>query len=73
MINSQTNKYEFKVYRKPAISNVQIKPNSNIYSAITIGIFKGFLLRAFNECSQKYFDAEITFLNDIFTENGHLS
>ena len=45
---------------------------SNVCTSSTIGIFKGFLLRALNVCLQKCFDEEITFLIDIFTNNGQL-
>ena len=38
--SSQTNKYEFNVYRKPAITDVQIKPNATICPTITVGVFK---------------------------------
>ena len=65
--SSQTSKYEFNVYRKPAITNVQIKPNATICPTIP----QGFLLKPFNVCSQNYLDNEIIFLIDTFTENGH--
>ena len=45
---------------------------SNVCTSSTIGIFKGFLLRALNVCLQKCFDEEITFLIDIFTNNRQL-
>ena len=50
--NNKSKKYEFKIYRKPAITNVQIKPNSDICPNITVGVFKGFLSRAYNICSE---------------------
>ena len=34
-------------------------------------VFKGFLSRAYKICTEKYFQSEIDFLIDIFTENGH--
>ena len=34
--------YDFTVYRKPAITNVKIKPHSNYSPHITIGVLKGF-------------------------------
>ena len=36
-----------------------------------MGVFKGFLSRAYTICTEKYLQSEIDFLIDIFTENGH--
>ena len=36
-----------------------------------MGVFKGFLSRAYKICTEKYLQSEIDFLIDIFTENGH--
>ena len=69
--NTGNNSYDFKIFRKTSITNVQIKPNSNIPPNITMGVFKGFLSRAYKICTEKYFQSEIDFLIDIFTENGH--
>ena len=33
IINNQTSTYEFKIYRKPAITNEQIKPTSALTQA----------------------------------------
>ena len=71
VINSTNGYYEFKVYRKDAISNVQIKPTSSVDPKIIKGVFKGFLSRAYKTCSEKYLEAEINFLIDIFVENGY--
>ena len=38
--------YEFDAHRKPALTNVQIKPDSCISSGKISSIFKGFLARA---------------------------
>ena len=43
--NNREGSYEFKVFRKDAITNVQIKPNSSINPNIINGVFKGFLVR----------------------------
>ena len=51
-------RYEFDVHRKPAPTNVQIKPHSCIPSGTIISIFKGFLLRAIKICSEKYLRME---------------
>ena len=62
----------YQIAQKTAITNAEIKPRSNICSTTTISLCKVFLSWAFNVCLQKYLDEEITFLIDIFTENGHL-
>ena len=36
-----------------------------------MGVFKGFLSRAYKICTEKYLQSEIDFVIDIFTENGH--
>ena len=36
-----------------------------------MGVFKGFLSRAYKICTEKYLQCEIDVLIDIFTENGH--
>ena len=41
--NTTNKKYEFKVHRKDAITNIHIKPNSCIDPSITKSVFKGFL------------------------------
>ncbi|XP_065650401.1 uncharacterized protein LOC136078552 [Hydra vulgaris] len=69
--NTGSGAYEFQIHRKEAITNVQLKPNSNINLNIIIGVFKGFLCRAKRICSQKHLQKEIDFLIDIFVENGH--
>ena len=43
VINSGTGVYEYDVYRKGAITNVQVKPESSHDPSILRGIFKGFL------------------------------
>ena len=49
--NTINNKYEFKVHRKKAITNIHIKPTSCIDPNIIKYIFKGFLHRAYSICS----------------------
>ena len=63
--------YDFAVYRKPAITNIQIKPDSNICPNIAAGVFKGFLSRALHICSESYLAQEIKFLINLFAKNGH--
>ena len=71
IINTGTVKYEFKIHRKNAIINVQIKPHSYVNPVLIRGIFKGFLSRAKKLCSEKYLDDELNFLVDMFVENRH--
>ena len=69
--NTGNNTYDFKIFRITSITNVQIKPNSNIAPHIAMGVFKGFLSRAYKICTEKHLQSEIDFLIGIFTENGH--
>ena len=69
--NNGTDSYDFKIFRKPAITNVQIKSNSNMAPNVSVSVFKGFLSRAYKICSERYIDEEIQFLIDVFTENGY--
>ena len=70
-INTRAEKYEFKIYRKNAITNVQIKPHSFVNPSLIRGIFKGFVSRAKRLCSGKYLDEDLNFLVDMFVEKGH--
>ena len=56
--NTINNKYEFKVHRKNAITNIHIKPTSCIKPNIIKSVFKGFLHRALSICSEKYIKEE---------------
>ena len=69
--NNMNGSYDFQVYRKPAITNVQVKPNSGHDIKILKGIFIGFIDRAFHLCSERFIDNEITYLKEIFIENGY--
>ena len=71
IINTGTVKYEFKIHRKNAIINVQIKPHSYVNPALIRWIFKGFVSRAKKLCFEKYLDDELNFLVDMFAESGH--
>ena len=68
--NTGNNSYDFKIFQKTSITNVQIKPNSNIALHITMGVFKGFVSQTYKLCTEEYLQSEIDFLIDIFTENG---
>ena len=59
--NTTNKKYEFKVHRKDAITNIYIKPNSCIDPSITKSVFKDFLHRAYTICSEKYIKEETQF------------
>ena len=69
--NDGSGKYDMNVYRKEAITNVQIKPQSCINPRTTDGVFKGFLARAYRLCSPAHLHGEIQFLINVFAENGH--
>ena len=69
--NDKTGKYNFSVFRKDAITNVQVKPHSNINPRTAVGIFKGFLARAHRICSEIHLKPEIEFLIEMFVQNGH--
>ncbi|XP_065667556.1 uncharacterized protein LOC136087869 [Hydra vulgaris] len=56
---------------KNAITNIQVKATSNHDPQILNGIFKGFVHRAFNVCSQKHMENELKFLIQVFVENGY--
>ena len=64
--NKGTDSNDFKTFRKPAITNVQIKSNSNIALNVSVSVF-----RAYKICSERYIDEETQFLIDVFTENGY--
>ena len=49
--NSRRGSYEYSVYRKAAITNIQVKSNSCHYEGTLNGIFKGFIHRAKSICS----------------------
>ena len=59
--NNRADSYDFKSFRKPAITNVQVKSNSNMAPNIFVSVFKGFLSRAYKICSERYIDEEIHF------------
>ena len=69
--NTINDKYEFKVPRKKAITNIHIKPTSCIDPNIIKSLFKGFFRRAHSMCSKKYIKEEEKFLIDMFVENYH--
>ena len=59
------------MYRKDAITNVQIKPNSSHDEKVKYGVFKGFVHRAMTICSEKYVKDELELLVKMFVENGY--
>ena len=69
--NNGQGKYDFKVFRKKAITNVQLKPNSCHDPKILNGVFKGFVHRAHKICSEHHLKDEIEFLINVFKENGY--
>ena len=71
IINNKSGRYQYKVHRKEAITNLQIKPSSSVNPNTIYGVFKGFLARAHLICSKQHLDGEIAFLLDMFVENGY--
>ena len=69
--NNGTAFYDFKIFRKPAITNLQIKSHSNMAPNVSVSVFKGFLSRAYKICSECYIDEEIQCLIDVLTKNGY--
>ena len=69
--NTCTGSYAFKVFRKDAITEVQVKPTSCHDRTTLDGIFKGFLSRAKAICSPAFLQDEISFLINVFVENGY--
>ena len=69
--NTCTGSYIFKVFRKDAITEVQVKPTSCHDRTTLDGIFKGFLSRAKGICSPAFLQDEINFLINVFVENGY--
>ena len=70
-VMNRNEKYEFNVYRKKAITNVQVKPTSCHDPKILDGIFIGFVNRAYAICDDKYIEKELQFLINVFAENGY--
>ena len=71
IINTKDGHYNFKLFRKDAITNIQIKPKSCHDEKIKLGVFKGYLSRAKSICSPKYLVEEIQFLINVFVQNGY--
>lgn len=70
-IKNSNGHYAFKIFRKNAITNVQVKPHSSHDPKILKGIFTGFLHRAFTVCEGQQLRDEIDFLIKCFVENGY--
>ena len=69
--NNGTNSYEFKILKKLAITNAQIKPFSNMTPNISIAVFTGFLSRAYKICSKSSIAKKFQFFIEVFTKNGY--
>ena len=71
IINNNLNQSDdFAVYRKPAITNVQIKAHSNICPSIAMEVFKRVFFTSTSHLFRKLFSAR-DFLINVFAENGH--
>ena len=64
--NNLNQSYDFVVYRKLAIANVQIKPHSNIYENIAMGVFKGFFITCTTDLFRKLFSTRDRIFNKRF-------
>ena len=71
IINTTSGKYNFKIFRKDAITNIQIKSNSCHDEKTKIGVFKGYISRARSICSKEFLQGEIEFITNVFFENGY--
>ena len=71
VMNNGAGTYDFKVFRKQAITNVMQKPSSSVNPELVNGIFKGFVTRAIRICSPEFLQSEIDFFINVFRENGH--
>ena len=71
IINTKNQHYEFKIHRKDAITNIQIKPESSHDDKVKDGVFKGYISRAKSICSPNYVEEEINFIKNVFVENGY--
>ncbi|XP_065679047.1 uncharacterized protein LOC136093746 [Hydra vulgaris] len=71
IINNTQGKYEFKVYRKDAVTNIQIKPHSNYDPKIIKAIFKENIHRDYSICSENHLKDKINLLIQVFTENKY--
>ena len=69
--NEKKGNYEFSVYRKEAITNIQVKHHSNHDPTILRGIFKGFVYRAFTICSETHIEEDLKLLINMFMQNGY--
>ena len=65
------NKYELKMHRKKAITNIHIKPTSCIDPNNIKSVFKGLVHRAHSIYSEKCIKEEEKCLTDMFVENDH--
>ena len=72
ILNNCTVNYEFKVFRKEAITNVQVNHiQVIIQKALNMVYLRVFLARASAVCSPKYLEQEFTFITSVFVENGY--
>ena len=68
LINDGSGKYGFKVFLKPAITNVMLKPSSSVDPKMIEGVFKGFLARAKRICSDKFLHMKLNFWSKYWTQ-----
>ena len=61
-------RYEYKILRKNAITNVQVKPNTGHHPKVLKGTFTSFLHRAHTICEGQNQKDEIDFLVTCFVK-----
>ena len=70
-INRRQKKIEFNVHYKKTNTNITIKKKSNHRETIKRGVIKGYADRARSLCDEKYLEAEMKNIQDVFQDNGY--
>ena len=70
-IHNNNGVYEYKIHRKNAITNVQVKPHLGHDPKVLRGIFSGFLHRAYTIWEGQHREEEVDLLVRCFSENGY--
>ena len=53
------------------MTNIQVQPNTIIAPHVSVGVFKGFLVREYKIPTEKYLQSKTESSIDIIAENGH--
>ena len=70
-IHNNDGVYKYKIHRKNAIKNLQIKPHSGHDLKVLRGIFSGFLHWAYTICEGQHWEEEVDFFVHCFSENSY--